>query len=421
MKRFNLFLIENEKEKFISIVLKIITLLSKFILIFILAKYLKPYEIGIFGLVLATVGIGIYLIGFEFYTFSLRNFIHKNKKYWGQYLKTSFLLYVLLYILAIPIIYLVFLYEVLPIKFFLVITLVILIDHYLTELSRILIFSNNQLKANILLFLKNGLWCIVTIINFIFFDQSRTLGVVFWTWFICLVISLIYGQYELSLFKIESLKKKINLVWLKKGIKLVIPIFLSTLIIKFLFTADKYLINHYSDTSFLAAYVLFFSINSSLLTFIDTAIFQFSYPKLIFFFNKKRFINFKREFQSMFFNTIIAMLILTLIWLASINFIISFFSENVYKDNILIFYFLIAIFNVYILSMVPHYYLFSCRQDKIIFKSHFFSMLIFISFILYGIKNFKELYILEALFLTFCFTLIYKFYHVVKFKLGGVN
>ena len=90
MQKFNLFLIENEKEKFISIVLKIITLLSKFILIFILAKYLKPYEIGIFGLVLATVGIGIYFIGFEFYTFSLRNFIHKSKKYWGQYLKTSF-------------------------------------------------------------------------------------------------------------------------------------------------------------------------------------------------------------------------------------------------------------------------------------------------------------------------------------------
>ena len=36
MQKFNLFLIENEKEKFISIVLKIITLLSKFILIFIL-------------------------------------------------------------------------------------------------------------------------------------------------------------------------------------------------------------------------------------------------------------------------------------------------------------------------------------------------------------------------------------------------
>lgn len=421
MQKFNLFLIENEKEKFISIVLKIITLLSKFILIFILAKYLKPYEIGIFGLVLATVGIGIYFIGFEFYTFSLRNFIHKSKKYWGQYLKTSFLLYVLLYILAIPIIYLVFLFEILPIKFFLVITLIIIIDHYLTELSRILIFSNNQLKANILLFFKNGLWCLITIINFIVFDQFRTIDTVFWTWFLCLVVSLAYGQYELSLYKIESLKKKINLVWLKKGIKLIIPIFLSTLIIKFFFTIDKYLINHYSDTNFLAAYVLFFSINSSLLTFIDTAIFQFSYPKLIFFFNKKRFINFKREFQSMFFNTIIAMLILTLIWLASINFIISFFSENVYKDNIYIYYFLIAIFNVYILSMVPHYYLFSCRQDKIIFKSHFFSMLIFISFILYGIKNFQELYILEALFLTFCFTLIYKFYHVVKFKLGDIN
>jgi len=421
MQKSNLFLIKNKKEKFISLVLKTITLLSKFILIFILAKYLKPYEIGIFGIVLATVGFGIYFIGFEFYTFSLRNFIHKNKKYWGQYLKTSFLLYFLLYIVAIPIIYLVFIFEILPIKFFLVITLIILIDHYLTELSRILIFSNNQLKANLLLFFKNGLWCIVTIINFIFIDQSRTIGVVFWIWFICLVISLIYGQYELSFFKIESLKKKIDLVWLKKGIKLVIPIFLSTLIIKFLFTADKYLINHYSDTNFLAAYVLFFSINSSLLTFIDTSIFQFSYPKLIYFFNKKRFINFKREFNSMFLNTIIAMFLLTFIWLASINIIVSFLTEIIYKDNIYMFYFLVVIFNIYILSMVPHYYLFSCKQDKIIFKSHFFSLLIFIFIILYGVKSSQELYILEALFLTFCFKLIYKFYHVVKFKLGDLN
>ena len=123
----------------------------------------------------------------------------------------------------------------------------------------------------------------------------------------------------------------------------------------------------------------------------------------------------------MFLNTIIAMFLLTFIWLASINIIVSFLTEIIYKDNIYMFYFLVVIFNTYILSMVPHYYLFSCKQDKIIFKSHFFSLLIFIFIILYGVKSSQELYILEALFLTFCFTLIYKFYHVVKFKLGDLN
>jgi hypothetical protein len=52
--------------RLINISLRGMTLVSKFLLIFFLAGFLEPKELGLYGLLAATIGYSMYLLGFEF-------------------------------------------------------------------------------------------------------------------------------------------------------------------------------------------------------------------------------------------------------------------------------------------------------------------------------------------------------------------
>ena len=49
-----------------NMALRGLTLASKFLLIFFLARFLEPAELGLYGLVVATIGYALYLLGLDF-------------------------------------------------------------------------------------------------------------------------------------------------------------------------------------------------------------------------------------------------------------------------------------------------------------------------------------------------------------------
>ncbi|EED0221555.1 TPA: polysaccharide biosynthesis protein, partial [Escherichia coli] len=62
-----------------SVGLRGITLLTKFIFIVLLARLLPSTDLGVYGLINAAVGYGIFVVGFEFYTYSTREIINSQK------------------------------------------------------------------------------------------------------------------------------------------------------------------------------------------------------------------------------------------------------------------------------------------------------------------------------------------------------
>lgn len=59
------------------------TLASKFLLIFFLARFLEPSELGVYGLFAATIGYSLYLLGFDFYTYTTRELLKCDRSQWG--------------------------------------------------------------------------------------------------------------------------------------------------------------------------------------------------------------------------------------------------------------------------------------------------------------------------------------------------
>lgn len=62
-------------KSFVNLLLHTATLVSKFALVFVLAKFLESAEVGLYGLLVATIAFVVGALGFSFYTYSTRELI----------------------------------------------------------------------------------------------------------------------------------------------------------------------------------------------------------------------------------------------------------------------------------------------------------------------------------------------------------
>ena len=85
------------------------TLLSRFLLIFVLAKFLEPAEVGLYGLFVGTVTYFVMAVGFDFYTHASRDLIMSDQSQWCGLLRDQGAFYGLAYIAVLPFVVAVFL------------------------------------------------------------------------------------------------------------------------------------------------------------------------------------------------------------------------------------------------------------------------------------------------------------------------
>ncbi|MFW2762175.1 hypothetical protein ACN6Q9_03580, partial [Acinetobacter baumannii] len=85
----------------INLSIRALTLLGKFILLFYMAKFLSAEEVGVYGLFVVLVSYSLYAVGFDFYTFSTRELVLKDKKEWGSFLKSQSFLIIFAYIVIL--------------------------------------------------------------------------------------------------------------------------------------------------------------------------------------------------------------------------------------------------------------------------------------------------------------------------------
>jgi O-antigen/teichoic acid export membrane protein len=70
--------------RLIAASLRLATLVARFIFILALAKFLPPAELGLYGLLFATIIFFLTILGFDFYTYAHRELIVTEPTRWGK-------------------------------------------------------------------------------------------------------------------------------------------------------------------------------------------------------------------------------------------------------------------------------------------------------------------------------------------------
>lgn len=361
-----------------NIALRGMTLASKFLLIFFLARFLEPAELGLYGLLTATIGYALYLLGFDFYAFTTREILKRERSEWGGLLKDQGALSLVLYAVFLPLLSLVFIKGLLPWSLAGWFFVLLVLEHLTQELGRLLIAISEQLLASLVLFLRSGIWAVaVTALMFVE-PGSRSLDFVMGAWTLGGLAALLLGLYRLRKLKIGGWHKKVDWRWIATGLKIAIPLLVATLAIRGVFTLDRYWFQALAGLEILGAYVLFMGVSNALMSFLDAGVFAFSYPGLISAHNRQDGTAFHQGMRKLLLQTLVLSSAFVAVALLAIGPLLSWLDKPLYLEQQGLFPWILLTTALYALGMVPHYALYAQGYDKPIIHSHIASLLVFI-------------------------------------------
>ena len=363
--------------RFINIALRGITLASKFLLIFFLAKFLEPKELGLYGLMTVTISYALYLLGFDFYTYTTREILKRERNEWGGLIKDQGALSFVLYCIFLPLLSMIFIKGLLPWSVAGWFFVLLVLEHLTQEISRLLITISEQLLASLMLFMRSGIWAVIVTALMLFREDTRDLNMVLGAWTLGSLLALVLGVYRLKQLNISGWRKKIDWQWIGKGLKIAIPLLIATLALRGLFTVDRYWFADLANLETLGAYVLFMGISSALVSFLDAGVFAFIYPGLISAYHSKDTAAFKLKLRGLLLQTLIFAGVFAIIALLIIDPLLTWLDKPLYLEHKDLFPWTLLITLLYSIGMIPHFALYAQGIDRPIIHSHIASFLIF--------------------------------------------
>ncbi|WP_174871130.1 hypothetical protein [Pectobacterium polaris] len=350
---------------------------SRFLLIFIIAKYLPATDMGTYGLITATIIFSLYVVGLDFYVYSTRELIKTEREHWGRFLKSQCVLSVPLYAIYIPFILLVFFNNLLPwyiLPYFLII---LFFEHFCQECQRIIIADQKPLAANIGLFIRSGSWPLILIPFFYFNLISRNLDSVLILWIVGDFFAAVFFVYIISNIGISGWRNKVNWTWLSKGVKICSLFLIGTLALKFCSMIERYWLQDLSTIEIVGVYSFFVGISNVISSFVDAGVVSFKYPKLIKAHaegNRSEALKIKKELAVQLFSWV---LVLSLVSLILIDFVLNLVNKLIYFEYKNMYYITLLTAVISCVGLLPHYELYARNKDKIIIFGHVTSLVFF--------------------------------------------
>lgn len=392
-----------------NIVLRGATLASKFMLLFVLAKYLEPSLVGLYGLIVVTVAYGMYPLGFEFYTYSTREVIKANVDIKGQYLKSQIAFHLWLYCLVAPIFILVFYYELLPWYVAPWFFVLLITEHANQELMRMLIAIRKPIIATLVLFLRHGFWALIVALLFIFVPEFRSLEVVLIAWSISGVFSFFIAMQQTRSAITCGWNLPIDWSWVRRGIKIALPMFLGTMSLNFIATIDRYWFESLVSADALGAYVFYMAITAAAVSFIDAGVFAFIYPAMVSAASQRDKVTFNLLLKKMFYQALSLAVFFAVLIFIFVDYLLLLISKPIYFEMKGILYPLLGMMIVQVVSYVPNYALYTQNSDRAIILSNVLSSVVFI-FCVSGLVYWNEILAIPvALIVVYLFLLAYKY------------
>ena len=249
-------------------------------LVLAMAAWLGPAELGVYGLIAATVTLTSYLYGHDFYTFTVRQVsIHELGRLRYQ-TRDQFVLFGAIYVVGGIV-----LTAVLPIfgldPILAALTAVIAaLQHAGLEIYRILVRIERPLAASLCFFIRDAAW-IPAILLLWLLRGDGTLFDVLGVWFIGLLIGTGFGVGMLLRALPAAPPRPIDPAWLARGVRTGLRMLPGTLSTWGLLTVDKMILALLVPPEVLGAYVFFATICGAFWGLFETGVLTFYWPRLL--------------------------------------------------------------------------------------------------------------------------------------------
>ncbi|GGY76401.1 lipopolysaccharide biosynthesis protein [Marinobacter zhanjiangensis] len=352
------------KTRLLNLSLRALTLAVKFAFILSLAVFLPPEQVGLYGLITVTVFYSIYFVGFEFYTFSTRDLVARPPSEWSRLLSSQLVFFGLMYVVVLPATSVLFWLEMLPWSVMSAFVVLVVLEHLSTELMRLLVAIEKPLLATLIIFIKQALWAICFTVAMWLNPEFRTISDLLLFWMAGTFVSILVGVGPLWMLDWKGAFSKIDWRWIKSGVVVAIPLLVSSVAVRSLFTFDRYAFEALNGLELLGAYSVYMGVASAMLSFMESGVFVFYYPRMMKAYKEDDMAAFERAYKQLARQSILWLAVLMSGAAVAGAVIFPLLEEPVYAENLLLFGAVIVAVAIFIGGYVFQYGLYTTTRDR---------------------------------------------------------
>lgn len=349
------------KEKLYNLTIRGSATIIKLAFTLFLGSIFTESEFGLYSLIISSIYISLILIGFDVYLDCNRKIIQKEEpKEQAFILNNQLASYIPFYFLFSIVIF--FIPErIIPKEFIFLFFSISIIEHLNSEIFRLLLALRKTVIANLLFFIRNGLWPLVILVLY-YFNFQFNISILLSYWLYASILALIIGliflrkKYKLDLSLID--KKKIIASY-----KYAFIFFIGTIAYKIVEFSDRYFIDYYLDKESVGVYSLYSQFGSVLNTIIFTIVISIGYPKLlkaIYSNNLKQII---KERNNMLMEIVIISILTLLGGYLLLDTLLAIIDKPLYFKFDYLFYLVIISNIIFNLSYVYHFIMIGYQKD----------------------------------------------------------
>lgn len=349
----------------------------RFGLIFILARFLDPSEVGTYGLFVATASFGVLLIGGDYYAYSQRELLSRDRGDYFFIVQHQVVAILVLYCVSFPVALLLLLFGFFPESLLTWLLILLLTEHIAQECNRILVALQRQILATLIFFIRSAAWALPLAPTMYLSPDLRVLEVVLLHWFIGSATAATLGAV-LVLREIRPIRPRhLDYAWVRRGFRVGLTLLAGTLSIKALTTVDRYVVDTLANRETLGAYTVYLSMAMVVIRFLEPGVFSFVYPKMIKAYRAGHFVEARGYMRELLWSTlgVSATSAIAVVLLAPV--VLEWIGKDVYLKDLEILWLLCVMAVLNGLSMVPHYGLYAAGADCIILITHLSALLVF--------------------------------------------
>jgi len=374
--------------RLLNVGLRGVSMGSRFLLIFALAKIFEPAQLGLFGLMMATVSFSVLVIGADYYTYSQRELLARPHEQWAFVIQHQIKAQLILYGFLLPAQVLIFIFGLMDWQYALWFFALLVVEHIAQEMNRLLVAMHKQLLASLVLFVRLGGWVIIVIPLMYVMPQYQSLETLYTAWLIGGLLSVLLGFVLIKHTVPNWAWVKTDYSWLKKGYKVGLMFLVATICFKGLLTFDRYAVEAISSIEVLGVYVFYIGVTMGAYSFLDPAVFSFLYPKMLQSYQGNDKKGYQKLFKELAISTILIGAVMGVVIWGIMPHIISWIDKPVYSQHLGDLRILIAAGFIYAIGFIPHYALYAMRGDEWIISAHISALVVFfIALLLIKLEN----------------------------------
>lgn len=343
---------------------------SKFGLVILLARFLPPAELGLYGLLVVSVAFGVVVLGGDFYSYAHRHLLGSPKSEHSHIVLQQVIGNLILYPPMLALMGLLFVFDLLPRSVAVWFFALLVVEHISQEIYRLIVVLRHPVLAGMLLFVRQGSWVLALVPMLWFTSSTRDLHFVLAAWTMGGVLSVVLGGVCVARLVPSWSIVRVDWQWLRRGYLVAVKFLIATMCFRFLQTADRYVVEWLMNPDFLGAYVLFAGIALALTNLLEPAVFSFLYPPLVAALRNGEAAEFSKVFRRLWVATLALTMAMVLLVVLLIGPTLEWIGKPLYREQMSLLWILLLAAILYAASAAIHYAIYARGEDVTIVAAH---------------------------------------------------